>query len=140
MSHTKLNRVGMTNLPMNTGTYELRTKVMSLIYEALHITGGRRLLPRVEVRIVLKKGRTLGVASLAGVQHISIVQSVIESGNEALLRHVVFHELCHTWFKIRHSKSCPLMNNTVSQPVTKELACIIIKKYYDEYRTNQSAF
>lgn len=128
------NRVKLTNLAMNDDTYALRRKVISLIYEALHVTGGKNVLPRVEVRVTEDSGRILGKATLdSTAKHISIMASVINAGNEALLRHVVFHELVHTWFDARHNEKCPLMASVVTQPVDKELACILLKGYYTNF-------
>jgi predicted metal-dependent hydrolase len=120
----KKNRVGRKNLEMNGHVFALRRKVIALVYEANRLVPN---LPRVEVRIVENEGNTLGVASLK-TKHISIMANCV-ADNDEILRHVVFHELVHTLFGVRHDETCPLMKALVSIPCSKQEAHAIFKQY-----------
>lgn len=120
----KKNIAGQKNLEMNDQVFAFRRKVIALVYEANKLVPN---LPRVEVRIVENEGNTLGVAHM-GVKHISIMRSVV-ADNDDILRHVVFHELVHTLFGVRHNKKCPLMKALVDIPATKQECHDLFKKY-----------
>jgi hypothetical protein len=120
----KKNVVGRKNLEMNNQVFALRRKVIALVYEANKLVPG---LPRVEVRIVENEGNVLGTAHLR-VKHISIMRNVV-ADNDDILRHVVFHELVHTYFGVGHDEKCPLMSAKVSIPCTKQEVYAIFKKY-----------
>jgi hypothetical protein len=123
----KKNRIGQKNLEMNSHVFTLRRKVIALIYEAKRLVPN---LPRVEVRIVEDEGKILGMASMMS-KHISIMSSTV-SDNDDVLRHVVFHELVHTLFGVRHIETCPLMKAIVNIPATKQEIHAIFKKYAKE--------
>ena len=92
-------------LEMNSDTYTLRRKVMSIIYEAKKLVPS---LPRVEVRIVKKltcKDRVSGYAYL-GRNIVHILDTTCDGPQ---LRHVVYHELCHAILGIDHHRHCKLM-------------------------------
>lgn len=120
----KKNVAGQKNLKMNDQVFALRRKVIALVYEANRLVPG---LPRVEVRIVEDDGNTLGVAHM-NVKHISIMNKCV-ADNDEILRHVVFHELVHTLFGVKHNKKCPLMKALVDVPATKEEIHQLFKSY-----------
>lgn len=124
----KRNRVGLNNRQMNDDTYALRRRVMNIIYKCRHIKSD---LPFVEVRITDKKGLTLGKATVGDnkTPHVSIMDYVAKSQDEALFTHVVLHELCHTYFNAPHNEKCPLMHPVVNKPLTPEKAWEVFKKY-----------
>lgn len=124
MKKSKKNIVGRTNIASSDATYQLRRKVIELIYEARTLVQN---LDRVEVRIVEDEGQILGTASMR-VKHISIMTRTV-GDSEAMLRHVVFHELVHTLFGIGHIESCPLMKAIVDKPASKTQIHTIFKQY-----------
>jgi predicted SprT family Zn-dependent metalloprotease len=120
----KKNRVGQINMEMDEKVYRLRRKVIDLIYEAKALMP---TFPRVEVRIVRDNGNTLGQASMIS-KHISIMEESCSMDTETL-RHIVFHELCHTIFGIRHNDKCKLMAPTVGKGISKAEVHKIFKAY-----------
>lgn len=127
----KINRVGMSNLPMSDATYQLRRKVISIIYECLKLD---RNLPRVEVRIVEAHKNVLGKASIfSKVPHISIMASVCQA-TEDMLYHVTLHELVHTWFDMGHNENCKLMSSVIKKPLKKSESMALFKKYLNEHK------
>jgi hypothetical protein len=80
------------------GYFDKRREVMDIIYKARRIY---RDAPRVEVKIITSTGGLGWV----GLNIIAIGEDVAD----AVLVHVVLHELCHTWFKLEHDEKCPLM-------------------------------
>mgnify|MGYP003539848152 CR=1 FL=1 len=121
------NKAGMIDKKMTDGVFALRRKVMTMIYEARELVPN---LPRVEVRIVESDSNVLGVATFKGL-HISITETSFMYSEE-MLRHVVFHELVHTLFKVGHDEKCLLMKSVINTPATKEEAAKLFKKYADK--------
>ena len=80
------------------GYFDKRRQVMDIIYKARSIY---KDAPRVEVKIITDSG---GLGPFK--------QNIICIGEDVpaeVLVHVVLHELCHTWFGIKHNDNCPLM-------------------------------
>lgn len=94
MTTTKL-----TNLKMSDETYKLRRKVIDYIYEAKRIYPR---LPRITVRITENDDKIAGLA-LVGGNTIWITSDYVAK------RGVVFHEILHACFGVRHIPGCPLM-------------------------------
>jgi hypothetical protein len=127
-----MNAVNLKNLKMNDQVFADRRRVMGFVYEAKKLFPE---MPRIEVRITEREevGENLvlfGRASLR-VKHISITKDAI--GNEDKLRHVVFHELCHTLFMARHDEKCPLMCSVVRKPATKAQCEKVFKKLKESF-------
>jgi hypothetical protein len=128
-----MNAVNLKNLKMNDDVFASRRRVMGFVYEAKKLFPE---MPRIEVRItegqeVGENKVLLGMASLR-VKHISITKDAIDRDNDKL-RHVVFHELCHTLFMARHDEKCPLMCATVRKPATKEQCEQVFKKLHKAF-------
>lgn len=106
------------NFEMNADVYKLRRQVIELIYEAKR--GGVKL-PRISVRIGEQKPKhknVLGCATMNGNQ-MWITKDAIEMGIDAL-RNVVFHEIGHAVFNLKHDESCPLMQSVLNKILNKE--------------------
>lgn len=97
------------NKEMNQYVYQLRRKVIDIIYDIKKEIE----LPRIEVRVVEKHEHILGVGRV-GENMIWITEDCITHGKE-LLFHVVAHEIGHAVFKLSHNKKCPLMKPSVGQ-------------------------
>lgn len=110
------NATGDKNLQMNSEVFALRKRAMKFVYEARNLVSN---LPRVEIRIVENDGAALGKARIDGVKSISIHVKTF-TASEEMLRHVVFHELCHTLFKTKHDEKCKLMMSIVTTAAPKE--------------------
>ena len=106
------------NFEMNADVYKLRRQVIELIYEAKR---GKVNLPRISVRIGEQKPKhknVLGCATMNGNQ-MWITKDAIEMGIDAL-RNVVFHEIGHAVFNLKHDESCPLMQSSLNKILNKE--------------------
>lgn len=104
---TKFTTTLLKNKEMNDNTYALRRKVIELIYEAKELVP---TLPRVDVRICHtdKTGSCiLGVGRMK--QNVIWIAEESISSDWVNLRHVVFHELLHAVYGIKHDEKCPLM-------------------------------
>jgi len=123
----KMKTKEVNNYDMNSYVYKLRRQVINLIYEAKNF--GVKL-PRINVRIgTATKGNEnmLGLAQMQGAKNIWITDKAYKSTD--YLRHVVFHEIGHTVFKLDHNEKCPLMSHKLSKPCSKEEALKILKAY-----------
>lgn len=104
-----------TNKKMNSHTYGLRRKVIDLIYEAKTLA----TLPRIDVRITeIDNPRVLGTARLG--DNILWIPEKTVIQNEAILRHVVYHEICHAVFATGHNAKCKLMKDKMNRPGSKK--------------------
>jgi hypothetical protein len=101
------------NKEMNEATYKLRRRVMELIYEIKDLAD----IPRVEVRITDDHERVLGLGTMSGTPVIWITERAI-TASDFDLRTVVYHEVLHAVFHIKHDEKCPLMKATHS-PLSK---------------------
>lgn len=121
-----------TNRIMSKETYKLRRQVMNLIYEA------KGLFPemnRVEIRITdCDKKKVLGSARM-GRKVIWIPARTIDCNGYEVLRHVVYHELCHALWGVEHDENCGLMHPIVNKPLSKYECQKIFLKYAQKYRT-----
>jgi hypothetical protein len=99
----------LVNKDMNLKTYDLRRKVMALIYEA---KGLYPALPRIEVRVTENDKKILGVG-LRGKRVIWITEDFVAS------RSTVFHEILHAVFDQSHVSSCPLMAPQIDPNLSK---------------------
>jgi len=97
---------------MNKDTYALRRKVMDLIYEIKKIYP----LPRITVRITEDDSSILGVGRI-GANIIWISKSAVKNTN---LRTVVYHEVLHTVFGVRHHEGDILMAPVLTKGLTKK--------------------
>ena len=100
------------NRKMNSDTYSLRREVMAHVYEAKRLVPS---LPRVNVRItdlIDKHGTELGRATMGGPCTVWIPASTVARED---LRHVVFHEILHAAYGVKHDSTCPLMAPRVSR-------------------------
>lgn len=125
---------GFNNLSMDEKVYQLRRQVMNIIYEARELLDFT--MPRIQIRITeaasAKHRETLGMASM-GECEIWIPATTIDDG-EKILRHVVYHELCHAIWGIDHDKNCKLMTAFVEKPCTKNECHKIFKSYAKQYK------
>lgn len=97
---------------------------MELIYEAKELVGGD--LPRITVRIAKKETTTLGVATVGG-NTIWITDAAIKQAQYDL-RTVVYHELVHAVYGVRHIDTCPLMK-PIHSPLPKRVCQELFLKY-----------
>lgn len=113
----------LKNLNMNKNTYELRKKVINLLYEIKTITD----IPRINVRITENDNTILGLAIIRK-NIIFISKRAIENYD---IRLIVYHEILHTVYGIKHNNSCPLMKETINKNEILEKSKIqkIFKKY-----------
>lgn len=109
----KMKTKEFNNYKMNDEVYQLRRKVIELIYEAKKTI---KDLPRVEVRIGESANckHTLGIAQMKACK-IWITEKAIGRGTD-YLRHVVYHELAHAVYGAEHDTKCPLMAPTINKP------------------------
>lgn len=137
----KKNIVGLKNHEMNSEIFKLRKRVLSFVYEA------KKLLPEfehVEIRITEKEDTPEGQKPYAarahlGKKHISVLKDVAETANDLTLRGIIFHELVHTLFGVRHIESCPLMKggynpNLWDGSLSIENQNELLLKYYKKYK------
>lgn len=112
------------NLEMNDDTYELRSRVMSFIYEAKEVVD----LPRIDVRITKPTEGLRGEAHM-GNDTIWIGANIVREMSDRNLRTTVYHELLHAVLAIPHRTDCPIMKNP-SEPLPKQMADKILKQYF----------
>jgi len=127
-THTVLKgKEGMTNKKMNSDVYQLRRKVIELIYSFKKSVD----LPRIEVRITNngtgKNEHTLGCGTMDKTTVIWIPERTVGMDAETL-RHVVAHEIGHAVFKLKHNDNCPLMAPVLDAPATMEQIVKCFKK------------
>jgi hypothetical protein len=117
----KLHRSLGRNLEMNPETYKLRRKVIDIIYDIKRIVPD---LPRINVRIFTSENeKRLGIANIRpGEYVIWIPDFAIKKENDAILRHIVFHEVAHTVYDAPHNEKCRLMHPEVNRinPLTED--------------------
>lgn len=108
---------------MSPEVYQLRRKVIALIYEAKKLVP---TLPRVTVRITDNHETTLALATMKR-DYIEVSERAVNCGDFDL-RTIVFHELLHAVWGVGHDKSCPLMK-TNHEPIPKEEVHRLFLKY-----------
>lgn len=113
------------NKKMNNEIYSLRRNVMNLIYEFKTIVE----IPRVTVRIIEETGNILGLGSMDDRVCIWIPESVANASKDHL-REIVYHEIGHAVFKLKHDESCPLMSSSTAwNGMSKKQCTEIVKKW-----------
>jgi len=111
----------LKNKQMNSKVYELRREVIKLIYEA----GKLVKLPRITVRITKDHKEILGVAR-PKKNIIWITENFVAS------RAVVFHEILHAVFGLKHIPKCPLM----ADKINPNLDVAVCNKLFCSHATN----
>lgn len=93
-------------------------------------------LPKVFLKINNRKNAYPGAAYRK--EYKIVIARYMENCSKDLLYHVVVHELIHTWFRVGHFRSCPLMTSRVNvdKPVPKEQVNAIFKEYFNKYKGN----
>lgn len=117
----------MKVLEMNDKLFRQRRRVIDALYEAKRVLGME--LPRIKVRIVEfneKEQHVLGVCFIEK-DYISISHQIV-SWNDDMVRHVVWHELGHAWFKAKHDESCPLMHPICNEGKPVEVLIPALKR------------
>lgn len=114
------------NKQMNDKTYALRRKVMNIIYDFKKVVD----MNRVNVRIIEENsGCQKHVVGVAQKNIIYIPASTINRG-DLYLRNVVYHELGHAMFNLRHDENCKLMCSHMSTKLlTKNELNSIVKEW-----------
>jgi len=108
----------LKNKIMSQGVYDLRRKVISLIYEAKKLID----LPRIEIRVTDNHKTILGVAAM-GAKIIWITEGMTAS------RSVVFHEILHAVFGQGHVNGCPLMAPKINDKLDAKTCDKLFLKY-----------
>jgi len=115
-----------TNRDMNQDTYKLRRKVINFVYEAKDLIP---TLPRIEVRITdCDRHEVLGTASMGNCVIWIPAKTLKMSANDQ--RQIVFHELLHAAYGVKHIDSCPLMG-----PYFKKMTKSQTDKLFVKYAT-----
>ena len=101
---------------MNSETYKLRRRVMKFIYQAKALVPD---LPRVEVRISDMKncaGRGWYNQNVIRIdaKHTEVISSV-------KLKRIVYHEIGHAVFGLKHDSKCPVMESGWTLGFTNDL-------------------
>ena len=133
----RLKVEGHKNKKMNDNTYALRRRVLSIIYEANKIVGKK--LPRVDVRITTTEDKDNWGMARCNDNILWIPEHTLNK-SEKLLRHVVYHELVHAIFGIRHIEKCKLMTPFVNEKsaCTKSECHRLFLKYFKEAKNECS--
>lgn len=111
--HKRLVSKTLKNLKMDDEVYKLRRNVIELIYEANGLLEANDLprMPRVDIRITEEgKGDNRFVMGEAQVgQKIVWIPASSAKMSQEELRVVVYHELLHAVYGMRHDDKCLLM-------------------------------
>ena len=107
---------GYTDRDMNKATYALRRRVMKFIYQAKAIVPD---LPRVEVRISdMKNCAGLGWYN---TNVIRIDAKHTKETRSVVLKRIVYHEIGHAVFGLKHDSKCPVMESGWTLGFTDDL-------------------
>lgn len=128
MAHKGIINSDLDNKKMNDSTYKLRRKVISLIYEIKQIYK----IPRINVRITKDHKQILGSASMSKNTNIIWITEKSITLSDYDLRSIVYHEILHTVFGIKHNKNCPLMKPIHQKGLTKIQVEKIFLKYVNK--------
>jgi hypothetical protein len=97
----------LKNKKMDSQTYSERSKVMQYIRMAKSLLKAEGVnLPRIDVRITEHGRELLGLARMND-NIIWIPETTVN--RPEILKHVVFHEILHACYGIKHYNDCPLM-------------------------------
>ena len=114
-----------TNFKMSDSVYQLRRKVIDMIYEVKNKINS---LPRIDVRIGKHDcSNILGVAKLKK-NIIWITEDAIKEGEDKL-RNTVYHELVHAVTGFGHDEKCPLMESKANHTLNKQECMEALMKY-----------
>ena len=113
----------MKKKEMSATVYELRRNVIALVYEAKELVP---TLPRITVRITDNHETTLALATMKR-DYIEVSERAI-SCTDFDLRTIVFHELLHAVWGLRHDETCRLMK-AHHEPLPKEKVHQLFLKY-----------
>ena len=111
----------LNNLDMDARVYQLRRKVIDLIYEIKREVCPQ--LPRISVRVTETHPTIRGCARIGGHQ-IWITEQATRDKD---LRTVVYHEVLHS-IGVQHNANCPLMHPSANN-VPKDVCQEVFKKY-----------
>ena len=108
---------------MNDATYQLRRRVINIIYELNNFLKAKKCerLPRIEVRIIEehKWDHRVGGYAYIGKQIIHIPERSVHLSNATLLR-IVIHEVLHG-IGFEHDNNCHIMHPGWSELVKNNL-------------------
>jgi len=93
---------------MNPEVYKQKQQIIKIIYEMKKIVPD---LPRINVRVTnpsLVRPSLLGQAGMGKELIIWIPDTALTNEN---LRHIIYHEVLHTAFKVEHSTEDPVMSS-----------------------------
>ena len=121
-----------TMLKMNNNTYDLRRKVMNVLYE---IKKNGYNIPRVEIRILSEETDACAYA-YTGKNIVHVNKEYISDKYEYLFTQIILHEIVHAVFGIGQVKGCKLMHceKFWDNKPTKEIAWKLFAKYYKNYK------
>jgi hypothetical protein len=120
-----MNIPEIKNFKMNNEVYQLRRKVIDILYQAKDFD---IKLPRINVRIGTATEKHKNVLGVGGMKNIWITEEAISKGYAYLL-HVVLHELCHSVYNLPHDEKCELMSSKLGKPCNITNAWKIFKNY-----------
>ena len=112
-------------MKMDQDVYQLRKKVMNVIYE---VKRNGYKIPRVEVRIVEE-----GQEDMMGYAYLNenIVHIKREFTNcKETLTHLVLHEIVHACAGLGHDENCYLMRSVIPRNVNVENSWKAFSKYF----------
>ena len=118
----------LTVKKMSPAVYELRRKVIALVYEAKALVP---TLPRLTVRITYNHESILAMAKISR-DYIEVSDQAINR-SDLDLRTIVFHEIIHAVFGVRHDEKCPLMK-AHHTPLPKDRVHSLFLKYAGKAR------
>jgi predicted metal-dependent hydrolase len=109
---------------MNDKTYQLRRKVIDIIYEVKKLCN----IPRIEVRIVSGGNENnCGYAYLnANIIHIN---ETYVNKEYIVLKFIVLHELVHAITGFKHDDNCPLMSPYLPKTINEKIITETFLKY-----------
>lgn len=114
-----------TNYKMDNRVYQLRRKVIDMIYE---VKNEIKSLPRIDVRIGKHDcSKVLATAAL-NKNIMWVTEDAIDQGEDRL-RNTVYHELVHAVTGFGHDESCPLMESKANHVLNKQECMQALKKY-----------
>lgn len=113
---------------MNNETYELRRKVIDIIYEVKKLHS----IPRIEVRIVSGGNENNCGYAYLGKNIIHINETFVKS-NVLQLKHIVLHELVHAITGFKHDESCLLMQPYLPKVINEKLIEEKFSYYINRY-------